>query len=374
MKDRVLTLRELNRATLARQMLLGREALPVPDVIQRLVGLQAQMPGPPHVGLWTRLRGFRREDLTRLIEQRRVVRATLMRSTLHLMMAEDYLRLRPALQPALTRSLRSVAGRRLEGLDLDRLIGAARSYFEEGPRTFAELRPWLSEIEPDRDPSALAYAVRTHLPLVQVPSSGSSWGYPGNAPFTLAESWIGQPLSGPGDPRELARRYLAAFGPATVRDVQTWSGIAGLKDSVDTLKTGLRSYRNERGDELLDLPEAPLPPGDALAPARFLPEYENLLLSHADRTRVIADEHRSRVVTRNGLVRGTVLVDGFVRGTWRMERTKGAATLLVEPFEPLPKGDRDALLEEGEQLLRFAGDGAGAFEIKLERSGVGNRE
>ncbi|MBA3491214.1 MAG: winged helix DNA-binding domain-containing protein, partial [Rubrobacteraceae bacterium] len=257
--DRVLTLRELNRATLARQMLLDRQAIPVLDAVERLAGLQAQVTSPPYVGLWTRLRDFRREDLTRLMEERQVVRATLMRATLHLMTAEDYLLLRPALQPALTRSMNSIAGKRLDGLDVDRLVGAAREYFEREPHPFADLRPLLSELEPDRDPSALAYAVRTSLPLVQVPSGGV-WGYSGKAPFTTAERWLGRALSGSEDPRRLVLKYLAAFGPATVRDVQTWSGRMQLKQPVEELRAELRTFRDERGNELLDLPDAALPP------------------------------------------------------------------------------------------------------------------
>jgi hypothetical protein len=173
--DQVLTLRELNRATLARQMLLDRKSLSVSDAVERLAGLQAQVPIPPYIGLWIRLRDFRRDDLTRLLEQREVVRATLMCATLHLMTAKDYLLLRPALQPALTRSLRSIAGKRLEGLDLDRLVAAARTSVQEEPRTFTELQGLLYGLEQDRDPSALAYQVRTHLPLVQVPPGGT-WG------------------------------------------------------------------------------------------------------------------------------------------------------------------------------------------------------
>jgi hypothetical protein len=169
----VLTLRELNRATLARQMLLERQSIPALDAVERLAGLQAQVPSPPYVGLWTRLRDFRPEELTRLMEERLVVRATLMRATLHLMTAEDYLLLRPALQPALTRSMNSIARKRLEGVDLDRLVGAAREYFETEPHPFADFRPLLAELEQDRDQSALAYAVRTQLPLVQVPSGGA---------------------------------------------------------------------------------------------------------------------------------------------------------------------------------------------------------
>ncbi len=175
MAVRVLTLREHNRATLARQMLLEREAMPIPEAVGRLVGLQAQVPNPPYIGLWTRLRDFRREYLTAAMERREVVRAPLMRSTLHLMTADDYLLLRPALQPALTRALGSFFGKQVRDLDVDRLVAAAWRHLEEGPRTFAELREELSDLEPDRDPAAVAYAVRTYIPLVQVPPGGT-WG------------------------------------------------------------------------------------------------------------------------------------------------------------------------------------------------------
>lgn len=364
MATHVLTLRDLNRATLARQLLLDRATLPVYDAVQRLVGLQAQVVSPPYIGLWTRLRDFRREDLTRLMEERRVVRATLMRATLHLMTAEDYLLLRPALQPALTRSLRSIAGKRLEGLDLDRPVSAARAYFEEQPRTFAELRPVLSDLEPDRDLSALAYAVRTLLPIVQVPSGGA-WGYAGNSPYTPAESWLGTPISNAEDPRNLVLHYLAAFGPATVRDVQAWSGLVRLKQPIEALKPKLVTYRDERGNELFDIPDAPLPPGDTPTPVRFVPDYDNLVLSHADRTRVISEEHRKKVFLSAARVRATFLVDGFVRGAWKIEKTKGAATLIIEPFEQLSKETCDALVKEGERLLRFVEDSARAFEVRF---------
>ena len=363
--DRVLTLRELNRATLARQMLLERASVPVYEAVERLVGLQAQVVSPPYVGLWTRLRDFRREDLTRLVEERRVVRATLMRSTLHLMTAEDYLLLRPALQPALTRSVNSIAGKRVEGLDVEGLVGAARVFFEEEPRAFAGLRDLLTELEPERDTSALAYVVRNRLPLVQVPSGGR-WGYAGNAPFTPVESWLGMPCSGSEDPRDLVLRYLAAFGPATIKDVQQWSGLTRLREPVEDLKDGLLSLRDERGDELLDLPGAPLPPADTPAPPRFVPDYDNLVLSHADRRRVISDEHRKKVFLSAARVRATFLLDGFVRGVWKVEKNQRTATLVVEPFGRLSRRDRDALTEEGERLVRFVGEGAESFEIRFE--------
>lgn len=364
--ERTLTPRELNRATLARQMLLGRESLSALDAVECLAGLQAQVPSPPFVGLWTRLVGFRRDELLRLMQERQVVRATLMRATLHLMTADDYLLLRPALQPALTRSMNSVTGRRVDGLDIARIVGEARAFFEKKPRTFAELRPLLSELEPERDLSALAYAVRTHLPLVQVPSEGA-WGYSGKAPFTTAERWFGRPLTGSEDPRPLVLRYLAAFGPATVRDVQTWSGRTGLKQFIEGLKPELRVFTDERGDDLLDLPDAPLPDPDTPAPPRFVPDYDNLVLSHADRRRVISDEHRKKVFLSAARVRATFLIDGFVRGAWKVEKVRKTATLVIEPFETLSGEDRDYLQDEGERLVRFVAEpqGAETFEVRF---------
>jgi len=363
---RILTLRELNRATLARQLLLERQTIPALDAVERLAGLQAQVPSPPYVGLWTRLRDFRREELTHLMEERQVVRATLMRATLHLMAAEDYLLLRPALQPALTRSMNSIAGKRLEGLDLDRILGTAREYFESEPRSFADFRLLLAELEPERDQSALAYAVRTQLPLVQVPTGGV-WGYSGKVPFTTAEKWLGRDLSGSEDPRGLVLKYLAAFGPATVRDVQTWSGRIRLKESVEESKPELRIFRDENDNELLDLPNAPLPSGDTPAPPRFVPDYDNLVLSHADRGRVISDEHRKKVFLSAARVRATFLIDGFVRGAWKVEKTRRTATLVIEPFESLSRGDRDSLGEEGERLVRFLAEpqGAETFDVRF---------
>ena len=365
--DRVLTLRELNRAILARQMLLERENVSPLEAVQRLVALQAQVTSPPYVGLWTRLNDFEREDLTRLMLERRVVRATLMRATLQLMTADDYLLLRTTLQPALTRSMRSIAGKRLDGLDLDRLVNAARDFFEREPRTFADLRPLLSDLEPDRDQSALAYAVRTRLPLVQVPSGGV-WGYSGKAPFTTPERWLGQPPSGSEDARDLILKYLAAFGPATVKDVQTWSGRTQLKPSVEEMRSELRTFRDESGNELFDLPDAPLLPADTPAPPRFVPDYDNLILSHAERDRVVPGEHRKKIFLSAARVRATFLIDGFVRGAWKIEKQRKTATLLIEPFEPISKEHRDILSDEGERLVRFVAEpqGTETFGVEFE--------
>jgi len=361
--DGVLTLRDLNRALLRRQMLLERAEASALDAVRRLVAMQAQVPNPPYIGLWTRLRGFNRDELSSLIEGRQVIRAPLMRSTLHLVAAEDYPLLWPALQPALARALNSFFGKETRGMSLDRLLPVARELLAEGPRTFAELRAALLEVEPGRDPAALAYAVRSHLPLVQVPPGGL-WRSGGSPAYALVEIFK-EARSCAAALRELAFRYLAAFGPASVKDFQAWSGLVRMGEAFEGLRPELCVYRDEEGNELFDLPDAPLPSGDEPAPVRFVPEYDNLVLSHADRRRVLADEHRKGVFLSAARVRATVLVDGFVRGAWKIEKAGPTATLVVEPFGPLPARDRDALAEEGERLVRFVEDGAGSVEVRF---------
>ena len=284
----VLGPRALNRALLERQFLLRRAKLPAFQVVERLVGLQAQSPGAPYVGLWSRLDGFRFDELAGLISRREVVRVVLMRSTIHLVTGDDCLALRPVMQTVLDRSLKGTFGRRLQGVEIDQVAAAGRVLVEEWPRTFAELGPLLRERWPDHDPEALAMAVRTGVPLVQVPPRGL-WGASGQATHTSVEAWLGRPASSDSRPDKMILRYLGAFGPATVKDVQVWSGLTGLRAAVERLRPGLLSFRDERGAELFDLPDAPRPDPDTPAPPRFLPEYDNLLLSHDDRTRVIAD-------------------------------------------------------------------------------------
>jgi hypothetical protein len=365
MTDRILTLRELNRATLSRQLLLESAAISAPAAIERLVGLQAQLPVAPYVGLWTRLTGFRRDDLATAIVERIVVKATTMRATLHLLTAEDYLRFRATFQPMLTYAGRSIAKRRGGNtIDVPALLALAREYIAEQPRTFEEISAMLAERLPDHDIGALRYTVRTHLPMVQVPIA-TGWSYPGNPQFALAEAWLGEPISPETDLKALVFRYLATFGPATVQDVQTWSGFPKLKDAVRAFKAELRAYRDERGRELLDLPDMPLPDATMPAPVRFLPEYDNLLLSHQDRTRVIPDKYHAHVFLTGLRVRATILVDGFVAGGWKIEKTKDTATLVIEPFEPLAKQDRDALAEEAERLVRFVEASAKVFDVRF---------
>ncbi|HZO71497.1 MAG TPA: winged helix DNA-binding domain-containing protein [Ktedonobacteraceae bacterium] len=365
MAERTLTLHELNRSTLARQMLLERTSLPTLAAMRQLIALQAQLPNSPYIGLWTRLRSYERSELVRMVEDRQAVRATMMRATLQLMAAEDYALLRSALQPALTRSLSAFFGKQVQQLPIDRFVDAARVYIQEQPRTFVEIRAKLAELFPDVDPALLAYAVRMHLPLVQVPPGGL-WDFTGSPAMTLALTWLERPLADAEEGlHSLILRYLATYGPATVKDLQTWSGLTGLKDVVKAYKPALRTFRDEQGNELLDLIDAPLPEASLPVPPRFLPEFDNLLLAHADRRRIIADEYRSSVFLTVGRVRATFLIDGFVNGTWKTEQTRKTARLLLEPFQPLATTIRAALIEEGERLLRWFYYEAETFEIQV---------
>jgi len=327
--------------------------------------MQAQVPHTPYVGLWTRLDGFRHEELAQLITERRAVRLALMRSTIHLVTARDCLALRPVVQPALDRDLyrNSTHGPHIAGMDMPALLAAGRALLDERPLTTAELGKRLHARWPDRAAASLAYAMRNLAPLVQTPPRGL-WGLSGQTRYATAEAWLGQPLVADAAPDAMILRYLAAFGPATVADVQTWSGLTGLRAVVERLRPRLRIFRDERGRELFDLPDAPRPDPATPAPPRFLPAFDNALLAHADRTRIIADDHRE-IIAANRLTRGAVLVDGFVCGTWWTERTRGTATLVIEPFAPLSKEARAAVAGEGEHLVRFIDDGATTFDVRF---------
>jgi hypothetical protein len=350
-----LTLRELNRALLARQLLLARSPLPALAAVRQLVALQAQVANPPYLGLWTRLESFAAADLTGLLTSRQVVRATLLRATLHLVEAADFLRWRPLLAPATARAMRGFMGKRIAGLDGERLAAVTREILREAPQTYGRIGALLEPHFPGYDATTLAYsAYRHHLPVVQVPPGGTWNSRPADATYLPADDLLDRPLEVGADPAELVRRYLAAFGPATVADAQRWSGLTGLAAVVRRMPD-LVALPTADGPEILDLPDAPRPPADTPAPPRFVPDYDNLILGHADRRRVIADADRPRVsVSGGGRVLGTVLLDGFVAGTWKIDRAKGRATLLVTPFGPVAAADRAALEAEGAGLLAFA--------------------
>ncbi|MFD9127120.1 winged helix DNA-binding domain-containing protein [Kitasatospora sp. NPDC059571] len=362
-----LTARELGRALLARQHLLARTGLGAAEVVAHLVGLQAQAaPEPPYLGLLSRIENFRPDDLTALLEERRAVRIALQRGTIHLVTAADCLALRPLFQPVLDRWLRTAYAERLPGLDLTGPVGAAlapladraRALVEEQPRTFQQLGPLLAADLPVGEPAALAQAARCALPLVQVPPRGL-WGRSGPAAHTTAEHWLGGPLDPGPSLDDLVLRYLAAFGPATAADVQKWSGLSRIGPVLTGLADRLVRLRDEAGRTLWDLPGAPRPDAAEPAPVRLLAPFDNLLLSHADRTRVLPEAHRTRVMTVNGIVLGTVLVDGTVAGTWRTEQ----GAVRVTPFEELPRTAFSGIAEEAERVLAFAGTPGGPLHI-----------
>jgi len=357
--------RALGRATLERQLLLGRHRPPAAEVLEHLVGMQAQAPNAPYVGLWSRLHGFRPDELAGLLQSRQAVRASLMRATVHLVTARDALALRPLVQGVLVRGFSGQAfNRNLAGMDIGELLATGRELLTRTPRTRAELGPLLAARFPGRDPASMAYAVSYLIPLVQVPPRGI-WSATGPAAMTPLETWLGRPLDPDPSLDALLLRYLGAFGPATVKDVQTWSGLTRLREVAERLRPGLRAFRDENGAELLDLPDAPRPDPDTPAPVRFLPEYDNLLLSHADRSRVNPDRHPVPLPPGNGGNAGTVLVDGLLRGTWAIARDGDGATLTVRPFAELSTKDSAAVAEEGDRLLAFTDPTAATRDIRV---------
>jgi Winged helix DNA-binding domain len=331
--------------------------------VERLGGLQAQEPKPAFAALWSRLDGFTPEDLGGLLQARAVVRGTLMRGTLHLVSARDFCTFRGALQPVLDEGLRAL-GDRAEGLDVAAVLPVARTLLQDGPRTFTELRALLLEAFPDVNERALGFAVRMRLPLVVVPTD-DLWSFRSPSRFTLAETWLGEGNGEEGSSKALVRCHLAAFGPASTADVQSWSGLRGLGTVLDELRPELVVFRDARGRELFDLPDAPRPDEDVAAPARLLPEFDSLLLAHADRSRIVADEHRSALVTKNLRVRASFLLDGVIQGTWTVERARKAATVVLAPFAPLPRRAVTLLGEEALQMLRFLEPDATTLDVRV---------
>lgn len=352
MPERVLTAAELNRATLARQLLLSRTRLPVARAIERIGGLQAQKVPAPYLGLLARIEGFTEEALTRALERRRVVKATLMRGTLHLVSADDYLALAPALQPTL-----EVLWRRYvpdaDRADYARLVRATLEFASE-PRTGPELRDFVAGLV-GVEPSAAEnvwWRIRTNAPLLRVPPDGI-WGRGPGVWIATPESWLARaPDADPAAATELlVRRYLAAFGPARVADLCQWSGLsaAPVRAATARIDSQLRRFRDEQGRELLDLRRAPRPAADTPAPARLLAMWDSTLLAYEDRSRVLPDEYRKVVIDKRGDVAQTILVDGRVMGIWRLDGRR----VRLEPFAPLPRPVARQVDEEGARVEAF---------------------
>jgi hypothetical protein len=346
---RVLTKRGLNRALLERQLLLRRRRMPVLEAVERLVALQAQEPRDPYVAIWTRVEPFRAETLSGALEERRAVRMTHLRGTLHLVTARDAIGLRALVQPAIERVIFSSSPLRktFASVDMDELLAALRGWLEERPRKRSELVKEIAPRWPDVDADSLGYAMYA-LPTVQVTPRGL-WKTSGGSAFTTIEAWLGASPDPTAEIETLVRRYLAAFGPATPADFQYWSGVPGPAEIFERLRHDLRVVRDEDGRELFDVPRAPLPDPDVPAPVRFLPEYDNVVIGHKDRTRIVPD----------GIPRwtevgwGSILVDGFGAARWRLFETKQAATLHIEPFRRLTRDERVDVRAEAALLATF---------------------
>jgi hypothetical protein len=357
----LLTRRALNRTLLGRQLLLERVERPAEGVIEHLVGMQAQEPLDPYVGLWSRIEGFDPQELSTLIEERRAVRGSTLRTTLHLMTARDFLTLRPVLQDVLERAWRgSPFAKDLVGVDLEELVAAGRALVEAEPLTTAQLAGALASRWPDRKPNSLAYASRFLLPIVQVPPRGL-WGKKAGPRATMAQVWLGEPLGTDTEPDEAVLRYLAAFGPATVADIRIWSWLTGLREVVERLRPRLRTYRDEAGRELFDVEDGLIVDPDVPAPIRFLPQYDNVFLSHDDRSRILVE----RMTIPDLVWRGGVLVDGFVSGAWRIRREKGRATMTIELVTPVTGARLVELEQEATRLFAFVAADVETREVRI---------
>ncbi len=365
----VLGARALNRATLARQLLLERSELPPLDAVSHLCGLQAQEPQEPFTGLWSRLRGFQPGALSDLLTGRQVVRTHLMRRTVHLVTAADVLAWRARHNAMLRQRVLGVYRRELAGVDLDELAAAGRDVLADGePRSMAQLARAVADRWPEPGTRPLGeMLVAGVLSMVQLPPRGV-WRQKAGVRNALVSSWLGReidplPMEDGSDPvgQELVRRYLAAYGPAATADVRAWSGLAGLPGAVAALRGELVTFRDERGRELLDLPDAPRPDPETPAPVRFLPAFDNAILGYDDRTRIIDDADRGLSVAGSRVV----LVDGRVAATWDVEpgteSAKGAEdTVVVTPLRAFSRSERAEVAEEGEELAAFLSDGESA--------------
>lgn len=338
-------LRQLNRASLERQLLLERTDLPVATAVDRLAGMQAQAPNAPYVGLMSRLADFRPDELATALTDRTLVRTSLLRGTIHLVSAADAVAWYPLVRPVLERGFASNFRPRLPGVDVAELVAEATELLSSRAWTRTELGARLAASRPGSDPSALAYAATYLVPVVQVPPR-AVWGRSAPAAWLATPAWLPDTHTH-ATLADLVRRCLAAFGPATVRDIQTWCGLTRLREVTDQIGDELRTYPGEHGT-LYDLPDATLPDPETPAPPRFLPEYDNLLLSYADRDRVGAGHRPVPLPPGIGGTSGSLLVDGFWQAGWRLEN---GSTLVIEPFHRLARADVAAVTEEGHRLL-----------------------
>jgi Winged helix DNA-binding domain len=358
--------RSLNRALLERQWLLRRVEEPIGEAVEHLVGLQAQAALPPYYGLWSRLDGFDPHELGRMLTEREIVRLTLMRATVHMVTVRDALMLRPLVQPVVERNHGGAFGRRMGGADTKELAAVVRELLADEPLTARELGLRLVDRGIGADVEAIGNAARVHVPLVQVPPRGV-WGAGGQARYQPLDTWTGRGLETDPSVEEVVLRYLAAFGPASVMDVQSWCGLTKLKDVLERLRPRLVTFRDEQGKELFDLPDAPRPDPDVPAPVRFLGEYDNVLLGHADRRRIIPEDFPWAAMLADGRFVNNLLVEGMLRATWWIERDgKRNATLAIRPFGRLSRSEHAEVAAEAEQMITFAAPEVEARDVRFE--------
>jgi len=370
--ERVLTQRELNRAVLARQLLLERARLPLTEALERVAGLQAQYAPSSYVRLWSSLEGFRRDDLTRALERREAVQATLMRSTIHLVSARDYWPFAEAIRRDQADWWERTHGRHVADVDLEHATRLVASALADGPRRRAELLDAVRPLAPER---ATNVWQGIRLDLVRVPPSGT-WERRRADLYATADSWIGRACVRERDAHDHAlRRYLGAFGPAPLADAAKWAGVNVKTLRPSTERIRLRRFRSEDGKELLDLADGALPRASTRAPARFLPTWDTTLLVHVRRARILPEEYRPVLFTpRRPQSMSTFLVDGAVAGSWRVERERDRATLTIEPFEPLPRRAVTELRREGDALVRFHEPDAATHVVRLASAGAASRD
>ncbi|MBS2025053.1 MAG: AlkZ family DNA glycosylase [Deltaproteobacteria bacterium] len=363
--DRPLSPRDLNRATLARQMLLAREKVPVVKAVERAFALQAQWPKPPFVALWTRLHDFKPEHLADALLDRKLVRATLFRGTIHTVTPQTYADTRPLIQDVLTKACKTLFKGDFDELDLPAILARARELLHDHPRTFTELRELLQQTFPKVNDRLLGFSVRMNLPLVMAPDD-SRWAHPQDAAFALADEWIGAKIETKQTPADLVLRHLSILGPASVVELQAWLGIPNLKPVVESLRPKLIALRDEKKRELFDLPDAPRPGGDVEAPVRLLAEFDNPLNVRADE-RFVATAHRKQVYLPGLRVAGTFLVDGFVAGAWVVKREKKVAAITLTPFGKLDARSKKALEAEADPLCKLLEPEAKDHEVRFAK-------
>jgi Winged helix DNA-binding domain len=363
-----ITNRALNRALLQRQLLLGRVNKPIGETVEHLLGLQAQATLPPYFGLWSRLDDFDPNELGRMLTDREIVRLSLMRGTVHLVTVRDALALRPLVRRVIERAHTGAFGRRVGDVDLGELRKAVGLLLADGPLTERELGVRLVDRGLGDDVQAIGNAARAYVALVQVPPRGV-WGAGGQAKYAPLESWTGREQEAAPSIDDLVLRYLGSFGPASVMDMQNWSGLTRLREVFERLRPRLLTFRNEDGKELLDLPDVPRPDPETPAPVRFLGEYDNVLLAHTDRRRIIPADFPWQAMLAPGRFVSSLLVDGVLRATWWIEREgKGTkrATLGIRPFRRLSRAEREEVSVEAQRMIEFATPDAEPRDVRFE--------